>query len=438
MGNLGKSSLAARVANRMQRHETVVLFERYDALAVFEALVRALPPLIAPEIDRTWRDAVMQDDGALKYALQDMLEGPFCRSDGKAKTQPILLIVDDLEQILEQPTPGEAATPVKATYSQVLAAIIAAFRDAKPTNSRLLLTSRYTFALIDSRGDDLSARLVHVPLPPMDDAQRNKQMRAAALLAEKAVTGKGEVEEERRSALEKRIKAAAGGNPGLQEILARPLLRGQAEAAEQAVIAVEGYLATGAVPTEASAAIEFFERVSLEAFRGMLTPTEIQQLRAVALFSVPVPRPVLEAAGTAAGVPDARRALDRLEGLGLIDLYVVADHTEAAVNPLARPLVEPLSEIDQAAKCAGSDVADRRTPPQRQPPRGCASCRGTPCNRPLCETRGSAGRPRRVSRPPPARDKPGLSANVAPAPGRSGASARAPAAPALRRKRPSA
>jgi hypothetical protein len=34
MGNVGKSSLAARVASRMPRHRTVVVYERYDAAAI--------------------------------------------------------------------------------------------------------------------------------------------------------------------------------------------------------------------------------------------------------------------------------------------------------------------------------------------------------------------------------------------------------------------
>ena len=93
----------------------------------------------------------------------------------------------------------------------------------------------------------------------------------------------------------------------------------------------------------------FFQRVSLQAFHAMLTPSEALQLRAATLFAVPVPLPALRATGAAAGVAKPERALDRLQGLGLVDLYVHVDETlEAAVNPLARPLVEPLSEADRA------------------------------------------------------------------------------------------
>ena len=181
IGRQGKSSLAARIANRMPGHETVVIFQRYDALAVFEALGNALPPRLQGEFDQTWRQQVTNDASKLRSALLDMLEGPFRTADAEKRTKPVLLIIDDLEQILETPKPGEAKTPVKTAYNITLAAIIAAFRDAE-TESRLLLTSPYTFGLSDGRGDDLAARLAAVQLPPMDETQRDKQLRAAARL----------------------------------------------------------------------------------------------------------------------------------------------------------------------------------------------------------------------------------------------------------------
>ena len=262
--------------------------------------------------------------------------------------RPILLVVDDLERILEEPKPGQAVTRVKPEHIAPLAAIVSAFRGADPTDSHLLLTSRYTFDLTDRLGDDLAARLFAVPLTPMDDLQRDKQMRAAARLTAPEPPASDE-EAKGREALGERIKAAAGGNPGLKEILARPLLYGDADAAEKAVVAVEGFLASGEAPEEPSAATEFFARVSFEVYRKALTPTEAGQLRAATLFTVPVPLGIHEAAGRAAGIGDPRRALGRLLGLGLIDAYVdPLEATNAAVNPLSRPLVPALSETDQA------------------------------------------------------------------------------------------
>ena len=348
MGRQGKSSLAARIANRVPSRDTVVIFGQYHALAVFEALRGALPPRLQGDFDKTWRQQVVDNASALQNALLDMLEGPFRAADPATRAKPILLIVDDLERILETPKPGETATPVKAAYSAALAAIIAAFRDAETTELRLLLTSRYTFALTDAHGDDLAARLVAVQLSPMDEIQRDKQMRAAARSATAEPISTPRATED-RVALERKIKQAAGGNPGLQAILSKPLLAGEIEAATRAVAAVESYLASGDVPEEASAAAEFFEHVSLTAFRDMLAPEETEQLRAATIFWLPVPRAALAAAGGAASVPNPDRVIDRLQGLGLIDRYLLpGDADEVAVNPLARPLVPALTEAETA------------------------------------------------------------------------------------------
>ena len=354
MGNLGKSSLAERIASRLDGHAVVVVFERYDAHAVFHALVAALPEDLQAAIVAAHEAAIVDNPVALKLALQKLLKGPF---SGHGGSRPILLIVDDLERILAVPKPGETATPFKTPADgAVMGAVIAAFRDAgRDSASRLLITSRYEFALTDAQGDDLAGRLSVVALPPMDEAQRTKQMRTAARLSGRLRAPGADPALDR---LEERIRAAAGGNPGLQEILTRPLLtvRDRAAgmaAATRAAATVEDYLASGQRPAEDSAAQEFFQRVSLEAFRAMLAPTETIQLRAATLFPLAVPLTVLEEAGRAAGIADPGPAVERLQGLGLLDRYRGhGDQPDGAVNPLARPLVLPLSPADQTLLAA--------------------------------------------------------------------------------------
>ncbi|RJF78404.1 CHAT domain-containing protein [Azospirillum cavernae] len=354
MGNLGKSSLAERIASRLDGHRVVVVFERYDAHAVFHALVAALPEDDQTAIVAAHEAAIIDNPAALKLALQKLLKGPF---SGHGGSRPILLIVDDLERILADPQPGERATPFKTpTAGAVIGAVIAAFRDAgRDSASRLLITSRYEFALTDARGDDLAGRLSVVALPPMDAAQRTKQMRTAARLSGRLRDPGADPALDR---LEERVRAAAGGNPGLQEILTRPLLTvcdraAGVAAATRAVAAVEDYLANGQAPAEDSAAQEFFQRVSLEAFRAMLTPTEAIQLRAATLFPLAVPLKALEEAGRAAGIADPGPAVERLQGLGLLDRYRgPGDRPDGAVNPLARPLAPPLSPADRTLLAA--------------------------------------------------------------------------------------
>lgn len=325
MGNLGKSSLAARIANRMPRHQTVVVYERYDALAVFDQLVEALPASERAGWKESWRLQITDDGTRLADALEEMLEGPL---DAK----PILLVIDDLEQILEAPKPEQRVPPIRDAagtpdaWRDSFGALLRAF-EAADTESRLLLTSRYLFTLPDGRGGDLADVLQSVQLPSMEERERAKQWRAAERTAK--LDG-GEVP----SALVARAQGAAGGNPGLQEILCRPILAGEIEVASRAIEAVERWKSSGDVPEEESAAQEFFRRVSFETYRDALTSAQRAQLRAATLFSeaLPVPLPALEAVGRAAGVSDPRDALRRLAALGLLDPWGDVLGTEHAAG----------------------------------------------------------------------------------------------------------
>ena len=352
MGNLGKSSFAARIANRMPKHQTVVVYDRYDALAVFDQLVGALPAAQRREWNQMWRDGIANEGGQLGDALEAMLDGPF-------DDAPILLVIDDLEQILERPQPGQAITPVADApdppdgWRASLGAVLRAFQAAN-TASRLLLTSRYDFTLPDGRGGDWAKPLTRVQLYPMRDQERVKQWEAAQRATgrkEMAPAGDANGPDEIAAELAKRAFDVAGGNPGLQEILCRPLLAGEFATAEAAHDAVEAWKATGEVPTEASAAQEAFERLTLETYRDALTDGQRIHLRAATLFSedIPVPLAALEAVGAAAGAGDACACLARLVGLGLVDTWESGQYdVHAAANPLARPLAgAPLTEEEQ-------------------------------------------------------------------------------------------
>ncbi|MDZ7857275.1 CHAT domain-containing protein [Sphaerotilus sp.] len=361
MGNLGKSSVAARVASRLHRHQTVVVFERYDALAVLDGLKDAVPVARRQSFMDEWREAVRQDGGRLADALEALLDLLGSHHDGQQAAAPLLLIIDDLERILETPKPGdEAGVRVRAGDGRVaLQAILTAFdRMAGRTASRLLLTSRYRFTLPDDWGSDLAERLIPVPLQPMSDIDQLKQWDAALRLLTKAPADTPEL---RRLML--RAIGLAVGNPGLQEVLTRPLLSGELAVAERAMATIEQFQANGEIPADlrarvalpavqltaadqGNALLQFFRRMAFETYRAALTPDQLRQLQAATLFDsgLPVPRAALEAVGQAAGVTDAAAATDRLLGLGLFDDFgKFADVRHAAVNPLARPLAESLA-----------------------------------------------------------------------------------------------
>ncbi|HEY0414189.1 MAG TPA: CHAT domain-containing protein [Allosphingosinicella sp.] len=357
MGAVGKSSAAARIGNRLSL-PTCVIFESYDSLTIFDSVLDMLPALNRAEQRVAWREAVVADDRTLADALESWLRGPFNAS-------PILLVVDDLERILEPPAPGEILTRVMGEYRSGLSAVLKAFARSQ-THSRLLLTSRYDFTLRDERGRDLAQPLVRQHLVPMPPAEREKQLRAAERILGRDATPR----EPRVQAIMEQALAAAGGNPGLQEALTRPILAGELNVAEKALEQIRHFRETGTPPAEIQALIDsgaakdsgdaviaFLARISLQSYRDALTQNELLQLSVGSLFSegTPIPQAALARAATAVGCTTATRAIERLLGLGLLDDWgTIANDKCIGANTLARPLAPPLDEetARRAAKVA--------------------------------------------------------------------------------------
>ena len=373
MGAVGKSSAAARIANRLSL-PTCVIFEHYDGLTIFDSLVDMLPPAERQGQRATWRDTVLRDEAMLSDALEGWLQDRFDKS-------PILVIIDDLEQILETPAPGDVLTGVMPEYRAALGAVLKAFGRA-PTKSRLLVTSRYDFSLPDGRGGDLAADLIRQPLIAMPAGEREKQLRAAERIA-----GREDAERDAQtSALLARALDAGGGNPGLQDALTKPILAGELEAAEKALSQIAHFREEGVPPAEIQALIDsgaakdsdnaliaFLARISLQTYRDALTEDELKQLTAATLFSedIPVPRSTLTAAGAALGCTAGERAIERLVALGLVDDWGEIDgQPHVAANTLARPLATfNEGQRPAVAEVAAKSLADALRRPDGAFPR---------------------------------------------------------------------
>ncbi|MEO0760355.1 MAG: AAA family ATPase [Pseudomonadota bacterium] len=350
MGNLGKSSLAARIAARMPHHRTAVVYRRVTPDAVLAALA-GVAEVIAAELGfaegqplrddlAAMKKAVADNAGALRSALQTLLAGPFAQ-------HPVLLVLDDLEQSLLAPSAEAAQVEPMPAFREPLAAVLGVFAQAA-TPSRLLITSRYDFVLEEAGGRDLTAGLERLALAPMRERERTKQLRARARAEGQPLSKTdGEMAERLGAAV-----AAAAGNPGLQDVLTRPVLAGD-RAARRAIEAVRHFRATGQRPPEDQDPGDFFQRMAFDRYEAALAPGERTALSAALLFAeeIPVPRAALAAVATGLGLADPARAIDRLLALGLIDDWgamagwaSMAPVPHAAANPLARPLAAPPAE----------------------------------------------------------------------------------------------
>ncbi|GAA0434319.1 hypothetical protein Aca07nite_00760 [Actinoplanes capillaceus] len=336
-GRLGKSSLAARLADRFGDRAVAVVFGDYTAMGVLEAVAAAVEDNpAARSMIGAKRAEVRDQPETLRWLLVDLLSGP-CSQPGSDGQRPLLLIIDDLEQILE-PQP-EGPHRVAAANAPVLAAVLAAFGPERG-DSRLVLTSRFVFTL-----DGLQERLEPVQLAPLSEvAQRKLAVRQQAVPSEQL--------REARAGLAARAVAVSRGNPGLQDLVALRLVYSaqvDLDRAEQAVTDIESYLDRGDLPADAEVRA-FVENLAVDALIEQAGDAHIALLRALTLFELPIPAAVTDLVEARIG-----GSVQRLCGLGLADSFPdVRDHraAAAAVNALAAGRLSPLTDAEQAELAA--------------------------------------------------------------------------------------
>lgn len=343
LGRHGKSSLAARVAHRMPEHALALVFERYDARAVLDAIARAAGTREVQDCIDGWRDKVRERPEALAIALRELLEGP-CRErveneHGDVVRRPILLIIDDFERVLDEPS-DNGWPAVKPAYLPVVCAVIEAFGEAD-TDSRLLITSRYHFRAF-AGGRDRAEVLLPVQLGPMREVEGRKQAAAKQRVVRGADLDAGRLH---------RCIESACGNPGLQDLLFRSAIEAP-EVCDQALAAMQAYLKDGHAPTQEHVR-DFIENLAIDRLLGCLRSGERALLDASELFSLPVPREVLQRLGAAVGAGEG--AAGRLVALGLWDTYsdLVTPAVDAMlVNPLVLPRLRALADAEARALAA--------------------------------------------------------------------------------------
>ncbi|MFJ5561723.1 CHAT domain-containing protein, partial [Streptomyces sp. NPDC093250] len=334
-GRLGKSSLAARIADRHPNRAVAVVFGDYTPTAILDAVADAVttnPDARTLIEDR--RAEVRHQPDLLKPLLIDLLAGP-CSQELDNVHKPLLLIIDDLEQILTaNPHGPHRLDPEHAT---VLADVLSSF-DPAITDSRLLVTSRYTFTL-----GGLETRLEPVQLQPLSPAAQRKLQRRQQDLAPAEHLAQ-------RADLAQRALDVSCGNPGLQDLIGLRLVYSdqvdQARA-EAAVTGMEAFLQQGDLPADNADIGEFLKNLALDTLLDEAGPAHRDLLRACTLFTVPVPQPVIDTLAAAVG-----GSASRLCGLGLLDTFPGQHRPDVpalAVNALAAGRLTPLTPDEQTA-----------------------------------------------------------------------------------------
>ena len=350
LGRQGKSSLAARVADRLEArdYKVLVVHGRYDASAILQVFREFAGRTDVDAVVKAHLKAVDESPENLQTALAELLEGPCCqvKKDNAEKIleHPVLLIIDDFEQALEGQR-GGGRHRLKSNCVESIRATIKAF-DRAATDSRLLFTSRFQFTLPDA-GRELANLLFDLPLPPMESYESEKQ--AAAKLKTSEDSSRAQVVARLESRIE-RIVQTSKGNPGLQDWLYRMAVENP-ESCDRCLDDIGGFLQRGEQPDEQEV-LKFLERLALKSIVELLSPAQKEVLRASTLFQLPVPEPVMTRLAQAAGLSYGPDDLARLSALGLWDVYENSfskGGSAVAINPLVRPLARTLNENEEIA-----------------------------------------------------------------------------------------
>jgi hypothetical protein len=190
MGRLGKSSLAARLANRRrERFALAVLHGPFNAAGLVETLEAALRPHPAARdllrgAGQALREAQAQGPEAtltvVADLLTDLLGGPCAQAD--AEGPALLLVLDDFERLLAE---AAGARPLRPEHAGLIACLLRAF-DPTLTDRRLLITSRFPFRP-PAADCDPAERLAPLPLAGFGPtAERKLQLRQREALGRQA------------------------------------------------------------------------------------------------------------------------------------------------------------------------------------------------------------------------------------------------------------
>ncbi|MDH3999100.1 MAG: CHAT domain-containing protein, partial [Desulfuromonadales bacterium] len=330
-GNQGKSSLAGRIARRSHSHKTLVLHgKEINATQLLERIGNLYPDdqvkdLLGPVLSSA------EPQQALDTLLPQLLE----RID--SEHAPLLLVLDDLEQILEI---GASLHRPLAERSHTIKAILTCFA-AHWGDSRLLFTSRYDFTLngqhADEHGIDGTSALCRIPLEPFSQndhsQQLNRYLRSDARFAK--------LTDEQNQQLS-RAMSLANGNPGLLQMLADHIVTAP-EHADALLEQVASYLQAGADPTDSKVS-DYLHALSIGAMYDQLSEAERALLRIPDYCKAPVPvSALLGEISNALQLDDPQGAIQRLLSFGLWDYHpdiVQPQESACAINHLVKLRLE--------------------------------------------------------------------------------------------------
>jgi tetratricopeptide (TPR) repeat protein len=338
-GGIGKSSIAARLAHRYPEHARIVLFgQAIQPGTLLAALNKQYRHRHKQESLQTLEPGLWPDLHVPQPNFAPLLR--YCWTHEADFNKPLLIILDDLEQVLDDQVP--APRPCRELPTQhLLQDLISTLHEYPDCRSRLLLTSRYTLFLPAIQIDQLAV----VPITAFTEPDRQRQLQRQHSLWQ-------EQQDQTQQPIPTTIPHAADllsltvGNPGLQHVLTQVALQAPGQI-RSLLDQVQHWQTAGTQPDDE----ELHTRVSqlgLQALYDQLTPDEQALLRASQLWPAPLPTAALTTLAQHYHL-DIHQAGARLSGMTLWQEHRTAQTPEStwSLNRLAESVLQPLNTTEQ-------------------------------------------------------------------------------------------
>ena len=296
MGGLGKSSLAARLCDRLTNFQRVVWVGAIDEASLVKGLTEKLD-------SKELRETLQNPDEELKFRLKRVFN-----SLQETGDNPFLLVLDDFEANLEPRNDSYILQPVA---EKVLSALVWAI-NATDKFQRIIITCRYDFE------SSYLQQFYKQPLEGMHGADLRKKLNSLAAFKEAS-----QVDE----TLQAKAQRLADGNPRLLEWLDKLLLSHRDLPTDNVttVIATQGSNPKHLNKVDIAAILDKLADDSIELREQVLASELLQQmddtmremLQLGLVFELPVPREALE---SVCDIADLGNYIDKAVALGLLEV----------------------------------------------------------------------------------------------------------------------
>jgi tetratricopeptide (TPR) repeat protein len=346
IGGAGKSSLVSRAVSRV-RHSPIVIFQKIER----GEILLSLRDQYFSALSRILSDEEIKQALADESIYRSLLER--CFRHEALQEKPALFILDDAEARLQEDPESKGMKPTdeaKITIQRLVEAL-----EAQQSASRLVITSRYAFSVVDRKGLNLLERLDRIDLVSLSALEAERLLLQAERYDEDGKPRIGALNE----VLLTRCAKSVGSNPRLL-VLLHTLLSQNKNKGEEVLAQVEEYLRSGTQDKASEEVNKYLGNLALGALLQLAGEEGRRVLRLMTLFPVPVP---LSSVATAAKI--GRDGL-----LRLVDISLLEHHSEELlfVPALVRPLLTPLETEER--KTFGSNFLENLPEGWREDSRG--------------------------------------------------------------------